>query len=159
MTGYSKTLLQIVCPACNAVNRVPGDRLGAGPICGKCRKPLAGGEPVTGGDGNFSRFIERSDLPIVVDFWATWCGPCVQFAPVFSAAASDMAGRAVFLKLDTESNPQTAARFQIRSIPTLMVFHRGRELGRLAGALPPQQFRQWLDQHLPDPMGVGSSDG
>jgi thioredoxin 2 len=149
VTGDPKTLLQIVCPACTAVNRVPGDRLGSGPICGKCRKPLTGGEPVTGSDGNFSRFIERSDLPVVVDFWATWCGPCIQFAPVFSAAASDLATRAVFLKLDTESNPQTAARFQIRSIPTLMVFHRGRELGRLAGALPPQQFRQWLDQHLP----------
>jgi thioredoxin 2 len=149
VTSDPKTLLQIVCPACTAVNRVPGDRLGSGPICGKCRKPLTGGEPVTGSDGNFRRFIERSDLPVVVDFWATWCGPCIQFAPVFSAAASDLATRAVFLKLDTESNPQTAARFQIRSIPTLMVFHRGRELGRLAGALPPQQFRQWLDQHLP----------
>jgi thioredoxin 2 len=149
MASDQNTALQIVCPACAAVNRVPAARLGDRPVCGKCRKPLAGGEPVTGSDANFGRFIERSDLPVVVDFWAPWCGPCVQFAPVFSAAAGDMATRAVFLKLDTESNPQTAARFQIRSIPTLMVFHRGRELGRLAGALPPQQFRQWLDQQLP----------
>ena len=149
MTSDQQTKLELVCPACAAVNRVPTARLGDRPVCGKCRAGLARGEPVTASDGNFNRFIERSDLPVVVDFWATWCGPCVQFAPVFSATAGDMATRAVFLKLDTEANPQTAARFQIRSIPTLMVFHRGRELGRLSGALPPQQFRQWLDQHLP----------
>jgi thioredoxin 2 len=147
MNGDKK--LQIVCPDCRALNRVPEAKLGDRPLCGKCRHPLLGGEPVTASDGNFNRFIQHSDLPVVVDFWATWCGPCLQFAPVFSAAAGDLAHRAVFLKLDTEANPQTAARFQIRSIPTLMVFHRGRELGRLSGALPPAQFRQWLEQHLP----------
>lgn len=147
MTSDQK--LQLVCPACGAVNRVPAAKLGDRPLCGKCRHTLTAGEPVNAGDGDFNRFIQRSDLPVVVDFWATWCGPCVQFAPVFSAAAAEMATRALFLKLDTEANPQTAARFQIRSIPTLMVFHRGRELGRLSGALPPQQFRQWLEQHLP----------
>ena len=149
MTSDQTMSLQLVCPACTALNRVPAAKLGDGPNCGKCRKPLASGAPVVASDANFARFIERSDLPVVVDFWATWCGPCVQFAPVFSATAGDMATRAVFLKLDTEANPQTSARFQIRSIPTLMVFHRGKELGRLSGALPPQQFRQWLDQHLP----------
>jgi thioredoxin 2 len=149
MSSDQATPLQLVCPACMAVNRVPAARLGDLPVCGKCRGGLARGEPVTASDGNFSRFIQRSDLPLVVDFWAPWCGPCVQFAPVFSAAAGDLATRAVFLKLDTEANPQTAAHFQIRSIPTLMVFHRGRELARLSGALPPQQFRQWLDEQLP----------
>jgi thioredoxin 2 len=149
MSSDQATPLQLVCPACMAVNRVPAARLGDLPVCGKCRGGLARGEPVTASDGNFSRFIQRSDLPLVVDFWAPWCGPCVQFAPVFSAAAGDLATRVVFLKLDTEANPQTAAHFQIRSIPTLMVFHRGRELARLSGALPPQQFRQWLDEQLP----------
>jgi thioredoxin 2 len=141
--------LQLVCPACAVVNRVPVVKLGDRPLCGKCRQPLVTGEPATATDGNFDRFIQNSDLPLVVDFWATWCGPCVQFAPVFSAAAGDLATRALFLKLDTEANPRSAARFQIRSIPTLMVFDHGREVARLSGALPPQQFRQWLQQHLP----------
>ncbi|MEZ5569918.1 MAG: thioredoxin TrxC [Halioglobus sp.] len=149
MTGDVDTALQLVCPACLARNRVPAAKLGEGPLCGKCRKPLLAGMPVNASDASFARFIELSDLPVVVDFWASWCGPCVQFAPVFSATAGAMATRALFLKLDTEANPQTAGRFQIRSIPTLMIFHRGRELGRIAGALPQQQFRQWLDQQLP----------
>jgi thioredoxin 2 len=144
----SNPRLQLVCPACAAVNRVPAAKLGDRPLCGKCRQALIRGEPVTASDGNFDRFIQHSDLPVVVDFWATWCGPCVQFAPVFSAAAGELTTRALFLKLDTEANPQSAARFQIRSIPTLMVFQRGRELGRTSGALPPAQFRQWLEQYL-----------
>jgi thioredoxin 2 len=151
VTGDQTTPLQLVCPSCTAVNRVPATKLDARPLCGKCRQPLITGEPVNASDGSFARFAERSDLPVVVDFWASWCGPCLQFAPVFSQAAGNLATRALFLKLDTEANPQTAARFQIRSIPTLMVFQRGKELGRLSGALPPQQFRQWLDQHLPLP--------
>ena len=128
---------------------MPAAKLGDAPLCGKCRQALLAGEPVSASDGNFARFIQRSDLPVVVDFWASWCGPCMQFAPVFSAVAGDMATRALFLKLDTEANQQTAAQFQIRSIPTLMVFRRGSELGRLSGAMPPPQFRQWLDQYLP----------
>ncbi|QKX18403.1 thioredoxin TrxC [Microbulbifer sp. YPW1] len=141
--------IQVLCPSCAAVNRVPGNRLGDRPKCGKCRKPLITGQPLNGSDRNFQRIIEKSDLPVVIDFWATWCGPCQQFAPVFSQAASEMATRALFVKLDTEANQQTAGRFQIRSIPTLMIFHRGRELTRLSGALPKAQFMQWLNQQLP----------
>lgn len=140
--------LQIVCPACSAINRVPGNRMGDRPICGKCRKALLAGQPINATDQNFSRFVDKSDLPVVVDFWATWCGPCQQFAPVFSQVAGEMATRAVFVKLDTQANQQTAARYQIRSIPTLMVFHRGREIARLSGALPKPQFQQWLNQQL-----------
>ncbi|WP_226702974.1 thioredoxin TrxC [Microbulbifer elongatus] len=122
-----------------------GDR----PLCGKCRAPLITGHPINASDANFRRFIDKSDLPVVVDFWATWCGPCQQFAPVYSQVADEMATQAVFLKLDTEANQQTAATFQIRSIPTLMVFHHGAEITRLSGALPRPQLLQWLGQHLP----------
>ena len=141
--------VEVLCPSCAAVNRVPGNRLKDRPKCGKCRELLITGQPLNGTDGNFQRIIEKSDLPVVVDFWATWCGPCQQFAPVFSQAASEMATRALFVKLDTEANQQTAGRFEIRSIPTLMIFHRGGELTRLSGALPKAQFMQWLNQQLP----------
>lgn len=149
MSADQTSQLQLVCPSCTALNRVPAQKLGAGPLCGKCRKALIPGGPVNASDDNFARFITKSDLPVVVDFWASWCGPCLQFAPVFAQAAGAAARRALFIKLDTESNQQTAGRYQIRSIPTLMIFHRGEEVGRLSGALPPQQFQQWLDQHLP----------
>ncbi|WP_078085905.1 thioredoxin TrxC [Microbulbifer mangrovi] len=141
--------MQVLCPSCAAVNRVPSNRLGDRPKCGKCREPLISGQPLNGSDRNFQRIIEKSDLPVVVDFWATWCGPCQQFAPVFSQTASEMATRAIFVKLDTEANQQTAGAFQIRSIPTLMIFHHGRELTRISGALPKAQFVQWVNQHLP----------
>ncbi len=150
----SPEALQLVCPSCTAINRVPMRKLGHRPVCGKCREALVTTEPIVATDATFSRFVDKSDRPMVVDFWAPWCGPCQQFAPVFSQAAADMAISAGFLKLDTEDNPQTAARYQIRSIPTLMVFQRGRELARLSGALPPAQFRQWLEQHLPPAAGA-----
>ena len=140
--------LQIVCPAGTAINRVPAAKLGNKPLCGKCRKALISGQPVVTSDQTFSRFADKSDLPVVVDFWATWCGPCQQFAPVFSDVAAEMSTRASFIKLDTEANPVTAARFQIRSIPTLMIIHKGREVARLSGALPKSQFQQWLNQNL-----------
>jgi len=143
--------LQIVCPACNAINRVPASRLGDGPLCGKCRAVLLAGTTVDANDRNFRRYVDSSGLPLVVDCWASWCGPCQQFAPVFSQVAAEMATRATFLKLDTEANPDTAAQLQIRSIPTLLVFHRGREIARLSGALPKAQFQQWLSQQLPAP--------
>lgn len=141
--------IQIVCQSCRTKNRVPKDKLGNKPLCGKCKKPVLSTSPIMGGDNNFRRYINDNGLPVVVDFWASWCGPCQQFAPIFEQVASDMSTKACFLKLDTEENQTTAGSFNIRSIPTLMIFHHGKEVARLSGALPKAQFQQWLAQNLP----------
>ena len=140
--------VQLVCPECGTINRVPAQRLGDKPVCGKCRNGLISDHPVVATDQNFRHIINNTGLPVVVDFWAPWCNPCLQFAPVFNDVSNDMATQARFIKLDTEANPQTAAQYQIRSIPTLMLFNRGKEITRLSGALPKTQFRQWLQQQL-----------
>ncbi|SDK14637.1 thioredoxin TrxC [Microbulbifer yueqingensis] len=140
--------VKITCPACSAINRIPAERLGDRPLCGKCRGALLRGEPLQATDGDFNRLVQNTDLPLVVDFWAPWCGPCQQFAPVFAQVAAEMPTRAVFIKLDTEANPATANKYQIRSIPTLMVLYRGHEITHLAGALPRSQLQQWLTQQL-----------
>ncbi len=140
---------QLVCAHCGAINRVPSSKLGKGPLCGKCKTALLSASPIAAGDHNFQRLISKNDLPVVVDFWADWCGPCQQFAPIYSQIAGEMKTRAIFVKLDTQTNQQTAGQWQIRSIPTLMIFHRGKEMARLSGALPKAQFEQWLGQHLP----------
>ena len=142
------SFVQIVCPSCHVINRVPRLKLNDHPLCGKCKNGLLSSHPIIANDQNFSRFIEKNDLPVVVDFWASWCGPCQQFAPVFSQISDEMATQACFVKLDTENNQITASRYQIRSIPTLMIFHHGKEIARLSGALPKAQFKQWLQQNL-----------
>lgn len=132
--------LHLVCPHCSATNRVPVDRLDGDPACGKCGKPLHDGLPAPVDENRFEAQIEKSDLPVVVDFWAPWCGPCRQMAPQFEAAARQLAGQVIFAKVDSDQNPQLAAQFGIRSIPTLVKLQGGREVARQSGALPASQI-------------------
>lgn len=131
------------CPHCYATNRVQEDRLNQTPTCGKCGRELLSGAPVAVDAAAFTVLIERSERPVVVDFWAAWCGPCRAFAPVFAGAAARRPDL-VFAKVDTDANPDLSARLAIRSIPTLAVFHRGALLERVSGALPAGRFDAWL---------------
>ncbi|RDI99865.1 thioredoxin TrxC [Dyella solisilvae] len=138
------TTLDVPCPHCGALNRVPSERLGEAPVCGRCKQHLFEGAPVTLTTANFDAIAGRGDLPVVVDFWAPWCGPCRGFAPVFSDAARSLEPQLRLAKVDTEAQPALAQRFGIRSIPTLLVLRGGREIARQAGALNPAQLRQFL---------------
>lgn len=138
--------MHIVCPHCHGVNRVPAERLTDGGDCGRCKQPLFVGEPLTLTESQFDAHIQRSDIPVVVDFWAPWCGPCRMMAPSFAQAARELEPHYRLVKVDTEQEQHLAARFGIRSIPTLGVFRSGREVARQAGAMDAARLIQWIRQ-------------
>lgn len=131
------------CPHCQSKNRVLSERINDEPTCGSCGKPLLAGVPVTLSEANFAEVLNSSRRPVVVDFWAAWCGPCRGFAPIFAQAAARHP-EWLFAKVDTDANPQLSQQLSIRSIPTLAVFRDGKLLERMSGALPGGQFEQWL---------------
>jgi thioredoxin 2 len=140
--------VHVVCPHCEAVNRVPRDRLGVGAKCGKCHTPLFSGAPLALGELGFARHIGRNDLPVVVDFWAPWCGPCRMMAPAFEEAARRLEPRARVVKVNTEEAQGLAAQLGIRSIPTIALFRGGREVARTAGAMDTARLVAWVQSHL-----------
>jgi len=140
--------LHIVCPSCNSTNRVPKDKLNAGGKCGKCKQALISGKPVELNQASFIKYVNNSDLPIVVDFWAPWCGPCKMMAPVFEQAAQQLSGKAVLAKVNTETEQTLSAQYNIRSIPTLAIFKSGQETQRTAGAMDLNSLKHWIQANL-----------
>lgn len=140
--------VHIVCPACLSVNRIPALRLSDKPKCGKCHRPLFSALPVDLTANNFQQHIKRNDIPVLVDFWAPWCGPCKSMAPAFKLAAAQLEPKIRLAKLNTETEQAIAAQYGIRSIPTLMLFYKGKELARQSGAIDTQSIISWANQNI-----------
>jgi len=140
--------LHIVCPHCTAINRIPANRIGENPRCGKCHRSLFTAHPVELTSADFRQHIERNDIPVLVDFWAPWCGPCKMMAPAFEQAAGELEPGVRLAKLNTEAEQAIGAQYSIRSIPTLALFQQGREITRQPGAIGATDIVRWVQSRL-----------
>lgn len=140
--------IHVVCPHCLATNRVPAERMADQPTCGRCKTALFTAHPTETDATSFEAHIARNDLPVVVDFWAPWCAPCRTMAPAFAEAARRLEPRVRLLKVNTEEHPTLAARFSIRSIPTMVLFRNGREIARQSGAMDVSSLMHWVSAQL-----------
>jgi len=139
---------QIVCPQCDAINRLPLSKLHQHPNCGRCKQPLFTGQPLELTGANFAKHVQNTAVPVVVDFWAPWCGPCRMMAPAFAQAARQLEPAVRLVKVNTEEEQALAGTYNIRSIPTLAIFKQGRELTRQAGAMPAESLVKWIRQYV-----------